>query len=230
MHNFNSIKHLAIIMDGNARWAVENNLSKKEGYKKGLFKIKEIINICVEKKIKFLTLYALSSENIKRSNINIIFEIIKTEFDNFYNQIIEEKKARIRILGERKNLPKKVNDILNELEEKTKNNKIINLNIAFNYGFINELISSINKIIELNKKKSTKINEKIIRNNLYIPSLPDPDILIRTGGYKRLSNFMLFQLSYTELFFTKTLWPDFNKTEIDGIFNEYLNIERKYGL
>ena len=141
-----------------------------------------------------------------------------------------KKKVKIKIIGKRNNLSSNIKEKIFELEKKTINNKLLNLNIAFNYGFINELLYLVNNIVNLSSNKKIVINESLIRNNLYLPNTPDPDILIRTGGFNRLSNFFLLQLSYTELFFTKTLWPDLSKNEILKIFNQYLKIERKYGL
>lgn len=217
-------------MDGNVRWSRGKNISIKEGYKKGLFKIKEIIDVCIENKVKYLTLFALSSENIKRSNIHIIFDVMTNHFDDLINNITQENKVAIKIIGRRNNLPSNINKILDNLETLTKNNHKLKLNIAFNYGSISEFIYSINKIIKLNKKKEIIVNEKLIRDNLYLPNVVDPDILIRTGGFQRLSNFFLFQLSYTELFFTDTLWPDITKKEINNIFEKFKIIKRKHGL
>ena len=184
----------------------------------------------IDRRIKYLTIFALSSENIKRPSIKIIFNIILGQFNSSIIKIFKEKKVRVKIIGERNNLPLKIKEILKKLEKITNNNNNLNLNIAFNYGAINELVYSVNKFIKFNKKKYVPINEKIIRENLYLSKIPDPDILIRTGGFKRLSNFLLFQLSYTELFFTETLWPDFTKKEMISILEKFKTINRKYGL
>tara|TARA_Y100000590_G_scaffold468488_1_gene651420 strand:- start:521 stop:1174 length:654 start_codon:yes stop_codon:yes gene_type:complete len=217
-------------MDGNARWAKKKKIKRSEGYKKGLDKIEDILNICIEKKIKNLTLFALSSENIRRSNINIIFNTIYDNLNNFLISITENNAIKVRVFGSKKNLPKRILKIIDKVECSTKKNQKIYLNIAFNYGSKDELIQCFNNLLIKKTNTNFLINEKKIRENLYISDMPDPDILIRTGGFQRLSNFLLFQLSYTELFFTKTLWPDITKKEILKIFDKYNSIERKYGL
>ena len=230
MKLFNKLNHVAIIMDGNARWAKKKKIKRSEGYKKGLDKIEDILNICIEKKIKNLTLFALSSENIRRSNINIIFNTIYDNLNNFLISITENNAIKVRVFGSKKNLPKRILKIIDKVECSTKKNQKIYLNIAFNYGSKDELIQCFNNLLMKKTNTNFLINEKKIRENLYISDMPDPDILIRTGGFQRLSNFLLFQLSYTELFFTKTLWPDITKKEILKIFDKYNSIERKYGL
>jgi len=217
-------------MDGNARWAKKKKISRKEGYKKGIDKIKELSEICLDNKIKFLTIFALSSENIKRPTVNIIFDIISNHLDSFLEYVIKTNKIRIRIFGNKNQLSEKINKIINKIEITTKENNELFLNVALNYGSIDELIYCFNNLINNKNKRIININEKIIRNNFYLQNVPDPDLLIRTGGFQRLSNFLLFQLSYTELFFTKTLWPDITKREIINIFNKFKLVERKYGL
>ena len=217
-------------MDGNNRWSKKKKISKKAGYQKGLNKINEIIDLFLEKKIKFLTLFALSSENMKRMNVNLIFELISSNFDNFLKNINKNKQVKIQVFGNINVLPNKTKKIIQKTQEITKNNNQLILNIALNYGAKNELVDSFNNLLSKKIKNNIKITEKNIRDNLYLPSLPDPDILIRTGGHQRLSNFLLFQLSYTELFFTKTLWPEISKKEILNIFYKYKTIERKFGI
>ena len=217
-------------MDGNNRWAKKKKISKKEGYQNGLNKINEIIEIFLEKRIKFLTLFALSSENINRINANIIFELILSNFNNFIEKINKSNKVKVKFFGNINNLPIKTKKIVNKIEEVTKNNNQLYLNIGLNYGAKNELVYCFNNLFNKMKNSNIKITEKIIRDNLYLSNVPDPEILIRTGGFQRLSNFLLFQLSYTELFFTKTLWPDITKKEIISIINKYKTIERKFGL
>ena len=217
-------------MDGNNRWSKKKKISKKEGYQRGFNKINEIIDLFLEKKIKFLTLFALSSENMKRMNVNLIFELISNNFDNFLKNISRNNQVKIQVFGNINALPYKTKKIVQKIEKITKNNNPLILNIALNYGAKNELVDCFNNLLNNKLKKNIKINEKSIRDNLYLPSLPDPDILIRTGGFQRLSNFLLFQLSYTELFFTKTLWPEISRKEILNIFYKYKNIERKFGI
>ena len=217
-------------MDGNARWAKKNKLNKKDGYLEGLNKIIEVIELCLENKIKYVTIFALSSENIKRLSINLIFELILNELDNFIKQISKDNSVNIRIFGNKNNFPKNILNIISNIEKITKKNNQLFLNVALDYGSKNEIIYCIDNLLKNKKFKYKNIIKKNIRDNLYIPNLPDPDLLIRTGGFKRLSNFLLFQLSYTELFFIETLWPDITKKEILDIFNQFKSIERKYGL
>jgi len=230
MKTFNIINHVAFIMDGNLRWSKKKKISKKEGYQKGLNKINEIIDLFLEKKIKFLTLFALSSENMKRMNVNLIFELISNNFENFLKEISKNNQVKIQVFGNIDGLPNNTKNIVHKIQKITKNNNKLILNIALNYGAKNELVDCFNNLLNKKEKNNKKITEKSIRDNLYLPFLPDPDILIRTGGFQRLSNFLLFQLSYTELFFTKTLWPEISKKEILNIFYEYKTIERKFGI
>ena len=180
--------------------------------------------------MKYLTLFALSSENIQRTGVNIIFDIISDNLDIFLEDVSNNYKVRINIFGNKHDLPRKIKKIIEKIEILTKENNKLQLNVALNYGSKNELIYCFNNLLNKKNYADLVINEKIIRENLYLPKIPDPDILIRTGGFQRLSNFLLFQLSYTELFFTKTLWPDISKQEIKDIFEKYKFIERKYGL
>tara|TARA_Y100001970_G_scaffold144696_1_gene177683 strand:+ start:3027 stop:3713 length:687 start_codon:yes stop_codon:yes gene_type:complete len=224
----NSLNHIAIILDGNKRWSIKEKTSILKGYEKGLEKINLISNFAIDNKINYLTLYTLSSENIKRNTVNHIYKIIYEYFNNFLNKIIDEKKIKLKIIGERNNIPKEILNIINECEIKTSNNNTLNLNLAFNYGFKNELIYVLNQV----KKNKSNIHLDInnIKKLFYLGEIPDPDLLIRTGGYQRLSNFILFNLTYSELFFTDTLWPDFTTKELKKIIFEYKKIERNYGL
>ena len=228
MNNKNP-KHIAIILDGNKRWASKNNRSVMEGYNRGLDKIKIIMQANLEKKIPYLTLFTLSSENLFRNSINNIFKIILNRFEKFLHEIIVENKIKIRIIGRRNNLPKKIINILNKCEDLTSKNKELTLNLAFNYGFKNEISNVIEKIIK-SKKLINPQNLSEINDLFDLKNIPDPDILIRTGGHKRLSNFILYNLSYTEIFFIDTLWPDFSILEYNQIISEYYKIERNYGL
>ncbi|MDC3083290.1 polyprenyl diphosphate synthase [Pelagibacteraceae bacterium] len=225
----NKLDHIALILDGNKRWAKKNNLSNLNGYTKGFENIKNIVTFTLSKKISNLTIFTLSSENFNRSSINIIYDIIYDNFTKTFNDLIKEKGVRIKIIGSRKNLPGKILEIFQNIEKSSLNNKNLVLNIAFNYGFKDEIKQILKNII--NKKVNIKFdNEKDINNLFFLGSIPDPDILIRTGGYKRLSNFIMYNLIYTELFFTETLWPDFSEKEFNTIINQYLKIDRKYGL
>ena len=171
----------------------------------------------------------MSSENLFRNSINNIFKIILNRFEKFLHEIIDENKIKIRIIGRRNNLPKKIINIINKCEDLTSKNKELTLNLAFNYGFKNEISNVIEKIIK-SKKLINPQNLSEINDLFDLGNIPDPDILIRTGGHKRLSNFILYNLSYTEIFFIDTLWPDFSILEYNQIISEYYKIERNYGL
>ena len=219
-------------MDGNARWARSNNLVKDKGYHKGLQVLEKIIEQSLKKNIKILTVFALSSENIFRKDVNIIFNIIRK---NFKNKNILEKFQYINfnLIGNKENIPKDILAFFKNLENKNNEKKRMIFNLAFNYGAWEEIQNCIYNILKNSKKKPLKykeINEKLIKENLYTKNIPDQDLLIRTGGYKRLSNFLLLQLKYTELFFIKTFWPDFNVKIFNNIIKKYNKIDRKYGL
>ena len=225
----NKLNHIALILDGNKRWAKNNNLSDFDGYKKGFENIKNLVTFTLSKRIPNLTIFTLSSENFNRSSINIIYDIIYDNFSKTFNHLVKEKGVKVNIFGSRKNLPYKILEIFENIEESSLNNKKLILNIAFNYGFKDEIKDILKKVIH-NKVNIKLDKEKDINNLFYLGSLPDPDILIRTGGHKRLSNFIMYNLTYTELFFTETLWPDFSENEFSSFINQYLNIDRKYGL
>ncbi len=225
----NNLNHIALILDGNKRWAKKNNKSNILGYTKGLDNIKNLVKSSLSNSISYLTIFALSTENFKRSSLNIIYDLIYKNFNKILDEIIKDHDVKIKIFGSKENLPKKILEIFENIENTSSNNRTLNLNIGFNYGFKNE----IRKILEKVKDKNFKINlddQEDINKLFNIGNIPDPDLLIRTGGYQRLSNFIMYNLTYTELFFTKTLWPDFTEAELNLIINEYLNIKRKYGL
>ena len=212
-------------MDGNGRWGVKKNKSRNIGHKEGLKTVEKIIETSLKKQIKFLTLFAFSTENWKRpkKEINYLFNLL----ENFLkNQIatLEKKKIKLIIIG-KKNFSPNLNKLISISEKKTRNNSALQVNLALNYGSKNEIIEAI-KII---KKKKIKITKKNISDNLYTQNIPDPDILIRTGNTKRLSNFLLWQLAYTEIFFVKKLWPDFNKSDYSKIIKKFLNLKRNFG-
>ena len=212
-------------MDGNQRWASINKKNKLEGYLAGLNNLKFIIDKCIEKKIKNLTVYALSSENIKRATSKIIFNLIRDKHKEFLKELLKNHIININIIGEKTNISKDILNIFKSLIKKK--NPTINLNIVFNYGSLDEIVYIVNNFI-INKNK--KINKNSVRSSMYLGNIPDPDILIRTGGYQRLSNFILLNLSYTELFFTNTLWPDFSHNELESIFLKFSKVNRNYGL
>ena len=225
---YNNLEHIAFILDGNKRWAKKNNISLKSAYRKGLENIADLINNCINIKIQYLTLFTLSSENIQRQSIGNIFQVIYDDFSFFFEKIIQEKKVKIKIIGSRLNLPSKILKLIEHCEYETKNNNHLILNLAFNYGFKNEIQQVLQKIkdnLSINLQSSADIKKLFLLGNI-----KDPDLLIRTGGERRLSNFIMYNLTYTEIFFIDTFWPDFKFDELKIIINEYNNIKRNYGL
>lgn len=224
----NKLEHIALILDGNKRWAKQNNLGLRLAYKEGLRNISKIIKHGINLNIKYLTLFTLSSENLKRASVKNIFQVIYDDFSFFLDKIIEEKKIKINIIGTKENLPDNILKLIDHCEKETKLNNILYLNLAFNYGFKDEIKEVLEKV--RNDNSIDLSNPKIIKELFLLKDLPDPDLLIRTGGQSRLSNFIMFNLTYTELFFIDTLWPDFNNQELDSIINKYYKIYRRYGL
>ena len=222
----NPIKHVAIIMDGNGRWGLKYKNSRNLGHRAGLNTIEKVIKRTIQKKIKFLTIYAFSTENWKRpkKEVDFLFNLLE-EFLIKKTKDLIKQGIKLKIIGNKKKFSKKLIKILSNSENLTKNNNILQLNLALNYGSKNELINAMNLIIK--KKKS--INEKNLKKNLYTHDSPDPDLLIRTGDTKRLSNFLLWQLAYSEIFFIKKLWPDFSKKDFYSILNNYKKIKRNFG-
>ena len=225
----NNLDHIALILDGNKRWAKENNISNLNGYLRGFENIKNVVNYSISLEISNLTIFALSSENFNRSSISTIYDLIYKNFSKLFDDLVKNKGVKINIFGSRNNLPIKIKKIFEDIEYLSLNNKMINLNIAFNYGFKNEIKRALDKVTT-NKSRINLENENDLKKLFYLGSFPDPDLLIRTGGYKRLSNFIMYNLTYTELFFTDTLWPDFSKDEFNSIIAKYMKIKRKYGL
>ena len=221
----NPLKHVAIIMDGNGRWGLKHYNSRNKGHRAGLKTVETIIKASIKKKISNLTLFAFSTENWKRpqSEIKYLFNLLerflKSKIYEFHKNNI-----KLKIIGEKK-FPRKTNKLLSRCEKLTKNNSAMQINLALNYGSRNEIIRAIEK---LNKKK-IKITEETISNSLYTKDIPDPEILIRTGGTKRLSNFLLWQLSYSEIFFSGKFWPDFSENDFITIIKKYKNIKRNFG-
>ena len=207
----------------------KNKFSNFTGYSKGFENIKNLVNFSLNIKLKNLTLYALSSENFQRSSLDLIYDIIYKNFSKNFEDLVFHNGVKIKIFGSRENLPKKIIGIFENIEKLSSDNNKLNLNIAFNYGFKDEIKKVLNKVKD-NCSNINLNNEQEINKLFDIGTFPDPDILIRTGGYKRLSNFIMYNLTYTELFFTDTLWPDFSEKEFNAIINKYLNISRKYGL
>ena len=221
----NPLNHVAIIMDGNGRWGLKHKKKRNAGHKQGLIVVEKIINETIKKKIKFLTLYAFSTENWKRpkKEINYLFNLLESFLIKRISDL-EKKKIKLKIIGY-KNFSPKLNKLLNIAEKKTSKNNILQINLALNYGAKSELINAFKKI---SKTKQT-INEKNLSKFLLTHESPDPDILIRTGDTKRLSNFLLWQIAYSEIFFEKKLWPDFNENDFNNIIKKFYNIKRNFG-
>ncbi len=221
----NPLKHVAIIMDGNGRWGLKNKNSRNAGHRAGLNTVEKIIKESIKNNIKFLTLYAFSTENWKRpkNEINFLFNLL----ENFLKEKIEDlnkQKIKLKIIGKKRFSPKLIN-LLNLSETKTSKNKRLQINLALNYGSKAELIYAFKEL----KKNKELINEKNLKKYLQTKDTPDPDILIRTGNTKRLSNFLLWQIAYSEIFFEKKLWPDFNEKDYYKIIKKYKNIKRNFG-
>ena len=220
-------KHVAIIMDGNGRWGLKKKNSRNLGHKKGIIRVEEVINQSIKKKIKFLTLYTFSSDNWKRPKIeiNFLLNLLENYIDKEFNNL-KNKNLKIKVLGDISKFPSGLKTKLRNVERNTKNNTQMQINIALNYGSRQELVNAFKKI---NYNKKRIITEKLISNNLYTKNIPDPEILIRTGNTNRLSNFLLWQINYTEIFFVRKLWPDFNKSDFNKILNKFNNIKRNFG-
>ena len=222
----NPVKHVAIIMDGNGRWGIKHKGLRNSGHRAGLNTIEAIIDETINQDIKYLTLFTFSTENWKRPKNEIIFlfKLLENFLSNKIDKLIQ-KNIKLKIIGNKKKFNKKLKNLINNSENKTKKNDKLQINLALNYGSKEELINSIKSI---NKKKE-KFNEINIEKNLYTSGIPNPDLLIRTGNTKRLSNFLLWQLSYTEIFFEKKLWPDFKKNDYKKILNKFKILKRNFG-
>jgi len=222
----NQIKHVAIIMDGNGRWGLRKKKSRNLGHKAGLITIEKIIKETIKNKIKFLTLYAFSTENWRRpkKEINFLFNLLQNFLLKKTNQLNKEQ-IKLKIIGNKKIFSKKLKKTLLKSEKITNNNNKLQINLAINYGSKDELIYAVNKI----KKKRKSINRLNIEKNLYTKNSPDPDLLIRTGNRLRLSNFLLWQLAYSEIFFCKKLWPDFTANDYNKILSRFKNTKRNFG-
>ena len=222
----NSPKHVAIIMDSNGRWGIKKKKSRNYGHSVGVKVVEQIISEAISNNIKYLTLFTFSTENWKRPTSEIKFLISLLE--NYISKEIDtliKKKIRLKIIGNINKFSKSLKLKLNKVEKLTKNNNVIQINIALNYGSKEEIIRAVKKI----KKTSLPINDKNIAENLYTKNMPDPEILIRTGNRRRLSNFLLWQLSYTEIFFEKKLWPEFTKKDFRKIVLNFSKVKRNFG-
>ena len=222
----NPINHVAIIMDGNGRWGIKHKGLRNSGHKAGVNTIESVIDVCLKEKVRYLTLYTFSTENWKRpkKEIDFLFNLL----ENFLIQKIDNlinKNIKLKFIGQLNKLPSKLKKLIKISEDKTSTNNEIQIFIALNYGSKDELVNSIKSINE----KNIVLNKKNISKNLYSGDIPSPDILIRTGDTHRLSNFMLWQLAYTEIFFEKKLWPDFNKKDLNNIFKKFRFLKRNFG-
>ena len=223
----NKLNHVAIIMDGNGRWGLKKKGSRNYGHLQGIRAVEKVIKSSLINKIQYLTLFTFPTENWSRpdSEINFLFDLIRKSLKKKIKKIIKQG-IRVNIIGQRKDLPKDIIEIIKLIEKKTVKNKKITLNLALNYGSKEEIVNACKKLF---KKKNTQINVKNFQKELYTKDIPDPEILIRTGGTKRLSNFLLWQLAYTEIFFIDKLWPDFNDNDFNKIIIKYNSIKRNFG-
>ena len=221
----NPIRHVAIIMDGNGRWGLKQKKSRNFGHKAGLKTVEKIIKETIRNKIRFLTLYAFSTENWKRpkKEINFLFNLLENFLINRLDEL-HKQNIKLKIIGV-KNFSSKLNKLLNYSEKKTSNNDKLQINLALNYGSKSELISAFQNLY----KSKDKLNEKNLIKYLQTKNIPDPDLLIRTGNTKRLSNFLLWQLAYSEIFFEKKLWPEFKEKDYNRIIRNYKSIKRNFG-
>ena len=221
----NKLNHVAFIMDGNGRWGKKRNKGRNFGHLNGVKTVKKIVQSSIELKIPVLTFYVFSTENWKRpkSEINFLFKLIINYFKKELNNVILNG-IKINITGQINKLPLKIKSTLKEVVKFTKKNKKIVVNLAINYGSKVEIVNAFQKL-----KNKSKISVNSLNNNLYTNQLPDPDILIRTGGHKRLSNFMLWQLAYAEIYFLDKLWPDFNDKDLKKVVNNFKKIKRNFG-
>ena len=220
------LKHVAIIMDGNGRWGISKRKSRNYGHKKGIETVEKIITAAIKKKIKYLTLFVFSTENWKRpiKEIKYLFNLLETYIDSEIENL-QKKNIKLKVIGNIFSFPKKLKLKIKRLESLTKNNTKIQINMALNYGARQEILYAFKKLL----KKKIMINEKNISKNLYTHSIPDPEILIRTGNTKRISNFLIWQTIYTEIFFEKKMWPEFNQNDFNKIIKKYNKIHRNFG-
>ena len=222
----NPINHVAIIMDGNGRWGLKNKNSRNAGHKEGLKTVEKIISESLKQKIQHLTLYTFSTENWKRpkKEIKFLFSLL----ENFLEKkikILEKNKIKLKVIGEKKAFSKKIKLLLKKTESMTFKNNVMQINLALNYGSKSEITNAMIKL----KKKKLQITENNINKNLYTLNIPDPELLIRTGNTKRLSNFLLWQIAYTEIFFEKKLWPDFTDHDFRKILQKFKRLKRNFG-
>lgn len=219
--------HVAFIMDGNGRWAQRRGLERIEGHKKGAEIADSASHWCADLGIGYVTLYAFSTENWRRprQEIDFLFQLMLIYISSKLGSMLEEG-VRMRFIGRLNELPQKLNEFTKEIEKKTSLCRKLNVIVALNYGGRAEIVDSVNRVIESGKDR---VSEEDIEENLYLPDVPEPDLIIRTSGEKRISNFLTWQSVYSELFFTRTLWPDFEKEEFERILDEYSKRKRRFG-
>ena len=220
----NKLNHVAFIMDGNGRWGKKKNKNRNSGHFAGVKTVQKIVEASIKLKIPVVTFYVFSTENWKRpkTEVNFLFNLVNSYFKSELKNVVKNE-IKINIIGELNKLPNKLKSVLRETAKKTKKNKKILVNLALNYGSKKELINTFKKM------KYKNITENKVKNNLYTKNIPDPDILIRTGGKKRLSNFMLWQLAYSELYFLDKLWPDFKPQDLNKILKHFYKTKRNFG-
>ena len=223
----NELNHVAIIMDGNGRWGLKKRNSRNYGHLKGIKTVEKIIKSSIKEDIKYLTLYTFSTENWKRpeKEINFLFNLIRNSLKKNLKRITKQG-VKINIIGKKDGLPKDIIKIIKLIKSKTYNNKRIILNLALNYGSKEEILNACNRVCT---QKNKKISIESFQKKLYTQNIPDPDLMIRTGGNKRLSNFLLWQLAYTEIFFINKLWPEFNEDDYYKIIKKFYKIKRNFG-
>ena len=223
----NELNHVAIIMDGNGRWGLKQKKSRNYGHLKGLKTVETVIKSSLDRKIPYLSLYTFSTENWKRpeSEINFLFDLIRKSIKKNLKKIIKQG-IKVNIFGRKSGLPKDIIKTIKLVKKKTSHNTTITINLALNYGSKEEIVNAFKKVVF---KKNKKLNVKTFEKNLYTKDVPDPDILIRTGGKRRLSNFLLWQMAYTEIFFVEKLWPDFNKKDYFNIIKKFRSVKRNFG-
>ena len=221
----NPLNHVAIIMDGNGRWGLKYKNSRNEGHKIGLITVEKIIKESIKQRINFLTLYAFSTENWNRpkKEVSYLFNLLENFLSNKINDL-HKQNIKLNIIGV-KNFSKKLNKLLILSEKKTSKNTTLQINLALNYGSKFEILNALKKL----NKNNDRINEKNFKKHLQTKNIPDPELLIRTGNTKRLSNFLLWQLAYAEIFFEKKLWPDFNEKDYIRIIKQFKKIKRNFG-
>lgn len=225
--------HVAVIMDGNGRWAKRQNLPRVEGHKQGVQAVRKIVELAAKKGVKFLTIYAFSTENWKRpeEEVRFIMNLLVSAIQQYVPELLENN-VRLKYMGDFTNLSEEILAAIQDSEIKTRNCNSMQLNVALSYGSRQEITNAVRQIaqkVSLGQIKPEEINENIIQQHFYLPELPNPDLLIRTSGEYRLSNYLLFQIAYTEIFFTEKCWPEFDEEEFNNALAEYARRERRFG-